>query len=90
MQVSYNGFYGVKELSKRLDVLSPFDYVFYQSERSRGNSVDSLAFLKNFGTTWDTLANYRNVSPVNWQNEVFGKSGVTRTQNLSLMGGPIS
>lgn len=87
MQVSYNGFYGVKELSKRLDVLSPFDYVFYQSERSRGNSVDSLAFLKNFGTTWDTLGNYRNMSPVNWQNEVFGKSGVTRTQNLTLMGG---
>ncbi|MEI7960267.1 MAG: TonB-dependent receptor [Chitinophagaceae bacterium] len=87
MQVSYNGFYGVKELSKRLDVLSPYDYVFYQSERSRGSSVDSLAFLKNFGSTWDTLGNYRNAVPTNWQNEVFGKSGVTRTQNLSLMGG---
>ncbi|NCW11815.1 MAG: SusC/RagA family TonB-linked outer membrane protein [Chitinophagia bacterium] len=87
MQVSYNGFYGVKELSKRLDVLSPYDYVFYQSERSRGSSVDSTTFLKNFGTTWDTLGNYRNVIPTNWQDEVFGKSGISRTQNLSLMGG---
>jgi TonB-linked SusC/RagA family outer membrane protein len=87
MRVNYNGFYGVKELSKKLDVLSPYNYVFYQSERSRGSSVDSLSFLRNFGTTWDTLGNYRNVNPVDWQTEVFGKAGVSRTQNLSIDGG---
>ena len=54
MRVNYNGFYGVKELSKKLDVLSPYNYVFYQSERSRGSSVDSLSFLRNFGTTLRT------------------------------------
>src|SRR6185436_3514332 len=30
--VSYNSFIGVKELAKELDVMSPYDYVVYQSE----------------------------------------------------------
>jgi len=87
LKVSYNGFVGVRYLPKTLDVLSPYDYVIYQSERSRGSGTDSTNFLKNFGTTWDTLANYKNASPVNWQNEVFGKTGITQTHNVSASGG---
>lgn len=85
--VTYNGFIGIKQLSRKLRVLSPYDYVFYQSERARGSSTDSTNFLKNFGTTWDTLANYKNVDPVDWQKEVFGRTGITSTQNLSISGG---
>jgi len=85
--VAYNGFIGVKNLSKTLAVLSPYDYVMYQSERSRGNSVDSTNFLTNFGSTWDTLANYKNTNPVNWQDNVLGLTGVTTSHNLSLSGG---
>lgn len=85
--VSYNGFVGVKELATKLDVLSPYDYVFYQSERSRGSSTDSTNFLKNFGYTWDTLANYKNIAAVDWQDEVFGNTGISTTHNLSASGG---
>jgi TonB-dependent starch-binding outer membrane protein SusC len=87
LRVSYNGFVGIKKLSNKLKVLSPYDYVFYQSERSRGSGTDSTSFLKNFGTTWDTLENYRNVSPVDWQSEVFGKTGITQTHNITGSGG---
>jgi TonB-linked SusC/RagA family outer membrane protein len=85
--VSYNGFVGIKKLAKELPVMSPYEYVIYQSERSRGSSTDSTNFTKNFGTTWDTLANYQNVSPVDWQKEVFGRTGITSTQNVSISGG---
>jgi TonB-linked SusC/RagA family outer membrane protein len=85
--VSYNGFVGVKYLPKTLGVLSPYEYVIYQSERSRGTAVDSASFIKNFGTTWDTLNVYKNVSPVNWQDEVFGNTGITTTHNVSASGG---
>ncbi|MGL1147990.1 hypothetical protein ACSTLH_00030, partial [Vibrio parahaemolyticus] len=61
-KLSYNGFMGFKNLTKTLDVLSPYDYVIYQSERSRGSATDSTNFTKNFGTTWDTLNNYKNAS----------------------------
>jgi len=85
--VSYNGFVGVKSLPKTLDVLSPYDFVVYQSERSRGNSTDSTTFVNRFGTTWDTLNVYKNASPVDWQKKVFGNTGVTTTHNLALSGG---
>ena len=87
MQISYNAFVGVKELAKKLNVMSPYQYVVYQSERSRGSSTDSAAFTKNFGTTFDTLVNYQMLAPLDWQGEVFGNTGVTRTQNISAMGG---
>ena len=86
-KITYNVFVGIKKLPKTLDVLSPYDYVIYQSERSRGSSTDSTTFTNNFGHTWDTLSNYKNVDPVNWQDEVFGRTGITRTHNLSVSGG---
>lgn len=85
--VSYNGHIGIKTLAKELKVLSPYEYVIYQSERWRGSSTDSTSFAKNFGTTWDTLSNYKNVSPVDWQDEVFGNTGITTTHNISASGG---
>jgi TonB-dependent starch-binding outer membrane protein SusC len=85
--VNYDGRVGIKKLAKTLDVLSPYDYVFYQSERSRGSNTDSLSFVKNFGTTWDTLENYKNVDPVNWQDEVMGNTGITTTQSITALGG---
>ncbi len=85
--VSYNGFVGIKSLAKSLKVLSPYDFVVYQSERSRGSSTDSTTFIKSFGTTWDTLNNYKNSGTVNWQDEVFGRTGITTTHNINAMGG---
>lgn len=87
LQVSYNGFVGVKELARKLGVLSPADYVLYQSERSRGSSTDSATFVRNFGTTWDTLKNYNNVGVVDWQDEVMGRTGIAQTHNITASGG---
>ena len=86
-KLSYNGFVGFKVLPKKLKVLSPYDFVIYQSERSRGSNVDSVNFSNNFGTTWDTLANYKTVAPEDWQGDVFGNTGLTTTHSLSALGG---
>ncbi len=85
--VGYNGFVGVKELAKKLNVFDPYDFVVYQWERSRSSSTDSASFAQNFGTTWDTLANYKNVPAVDWQDETFGRTGITTTHNLTASGG---
>jgi len=87
LKISYNGFAGVKFLPKKLGVMSPYEYVVYQSERSRGSSTDSATFTKNFGTTWDTLSNYRNIDPVDWQDEVFGNTGMVMSHSISGSGG---
>jgi len=87
LKVSYNAFVGIKFLAKKLEVLTPYDYVVYQSERSRGSSTDSTTFGKNFGTTWDTLKNYLTVRPIDWQDEVFGNTGVSTMHNVAVSGG---
>ncbi|MEI9956518.1 MAG: TonB-dependent receptor plug domain-containing protein [Ferruginibacter sp.] len=35
-KVSYNAFVGIKKLAKELDVMDPYNFVYYQSERARG------------------------------------------------------
>ena len=86
-RLNYNGFVGVKYLPRKLRVLSPYDYVIYQSERSRGSNTDSTSFLEDFGTTWDTLNVYKSIDEVDWQGEVFGNTGITTTHNISGSGG---
>lgn len=85
--ISYNGFVGVRSLAKKLDVLDPYDYVFYQSERSRGSSADSTTFTNNFGRYFDTLSVYKHVPVIDWQGEVFGNTGFTQTHNVTASGG---
>lgn len=90
LRMSYNSFIGIKNLANKLDVMSPYDFVVYQSERSRGNSTDSISFTKNYGSTWDTLNVYKNIGVVDWQKEAFGRTGVMQTHNISGNGGSAS
>ncbi|MFT3980614.1 MAG: TonB-dependent receptor [Ferruginibacter sp.] len=85
--ITYNGSFGGRKLSKTMDVLSPYDFVVWQYERSRGSSADSASFAQTYGTTWDTLQNYKNVTPINWQEEVFGRNAQFQNHNLSVSGG---
>jgi TonB-linked SusC/RagA family outer membrane protein len=85
--LNYNGFVGVKKLANKLDLLSPYEYVIYQSERSRGSSTDSTSFTRNFGSTWDTLNVYKNIDEIDWQEEALGRTGISTTHNISGSGG---
>jgi TonB-dependent starch-binding outer membrane protein SusC len=86
-QISYNGSFGSRKLPKTQDVLSPYDFVVWQYERSRGSVPDSTSFAQTYGTTWDTLSNYKNVTPINWQEEVFGRKAKYQNHNVSVNGG---
>ncbi|WP_207497271.1 SusC/RagA family TonB-linked outer membrane protein [Aridibaculum aurantiacum] len=85
--INYNGFTGVRKLARKLPVMNPYDFVMYQYERTRGSSSDSSNFARTYGTTWDTLQNYKNVPMVDWQDEMFGRNAIMQTHNLSLSGG---
>jgi len=88
--ISYNGFIGVGKIANKLKVLNPYDFVVYQYERSRGNATDSTNFVRQYGTTWDTLSNYKNVPFVDWQDEMFGRNAIMQTHNVALSGGNAS
>jgi len=85
--VSYNGSFGWRELPETQKVLNSYDFVRWQYERTRANSTDSSSFAQTYGTTWDTLNNYKNVPAINWQEEVFGRKATYRNHNVSMSGG---
>ncbi len=87
LKVTYNTYYGKKELVKELDVLNPYEYVFYQYERAQGNFQDRRRFENIYGT-WDQLDSlYTNAEGTDWQNEVFGRDARTVMHNLGITGG---
>jgi TonB-linked SusC/RagA family outer membrane protein len=86
-QVSYNGSFGNRQLTEFQAVMKPYDFVVWQWERSRGSSTDSASFAQTYGTTWDTLANYKNANFVNWQDLVFGRKAGFSSHNISVNGG---
>jgi TonB-linked SusC/RagA family outer membrane protein len=86
-QVTYNGSYGFRQLSEFQDVMKPYDFVVWQWERSRGSIADSSSFAQTYGTTWDTLQNYKNIPFVNWQDKVFGRKAIFSNHNVAVSGG---
>ncbi|WP_426058833.1 SusC/RagA family TonB-linked outer membrane protein [Hymenobacter sp. B1770] len=91
--ISYNGFAGVRRISKMLGVLGPEDYLNYQFERAQqaGTGTGGLPSFKNlFGSSnfnSDTLLRARNAPFINWQDETFGRDAFQQTHNVSLAGG---
>ncbi len=96
-EVTYNGFVSFNYLGKKLDLLGVEDYVRYQYEFQtlRG---DESKWASIFGgdinaATFYTGVNdyisqtYGNRSGIDWQDEVFGKTGITQNHNLNISGG---
>ncbi len=85
--VTYNGSFGFRQNLKKLKVLQPYEYALYQYERTRGSAVDSTNFARQFGSTFDTLSNYRNAPFIDWQDQVFGRKAAYQNHNVSVNGG---
>ena len=87
--VNYNGFAGVRQLSKKLDLLTPGQFVRYQYERAQlaGTTAQS-DFKKVYGTSrYDSLGVFDNLPAIDWQERVFGRDAFQQTHNVSITGG---
>lgn len=88
--VTYNGSASYRQISKTLDLLSPYEFVKLQTE----------AWPDKFGTTYyragsdddgipyryQSIEDYRNVKGVDWQNETFRPTW-SQDHNVSISGG---
>lgn len=83
-QVTYNGSMGFRKIANTQEVMSPYDFVAWQWERKLV-TADTSRFI--YGSTWDTLNVYKNIAPINWQEEVFGRSAGFQQHNVSVNGG---
>lgn len=78
--LNYSGSYGFQDVTKRVEVLSPYEFVKLEYER---DSVTAKTLYFPDGVTYDS---YKNVEGINWQDQFF-RRGVTNIHNLSLRGG---
>lgn len=83
--ISVNTFAGIRNVSKTLGLITPLDYVTWQYERSLlANTPEQ--YTRYFGNYQD-IELYADVEPNDWQNIIFGRTGTTVNQNVSITGG---
>lgn len=79
VQVNFSASLGVRKVMKELDVLSPYDYAKYQYETQYGKEQE-------YGD-WRDMDIWKSVTGRNWQDELFGRTGLQQIYNLSVSGG---
>lgn len=76
-QVTYNGSAGIQQILKRMEMMSPYEFVKYQIELGKpGRYLDN----------GKTLDDYAGIQGVNWQDQVL-RTGKTYINNLAVRGG---
>ena len=78
--VSYNGYVSVNEVTKRYDVMDPYEYVRYVNEL---NPDSGKNYLENKGMTLD---DYKTVKGYDWQSQIF-RLAITNNHAISVQGG---
>lgn len=87
--ITYNGSASYRKISKKLDVLSPYEFVKLQGEV---NSKYSDSYFKpgnddnDIPYRYQSLDDYMGVKGVNWQDETFNPTW-SQDHSLSIMGG---
>ncbi|MET0463876.1 MAG: TonB-dependent receptor [Chitinophagaceae bacterium] len=87
-RVSYDMFYGIRNIANKLDVMKPYDFVQYQYQIYNFNTDQETknSFRDRYGR-WEDLDIYKNMPFVDWQEEVFGRNAGTFTQSINVTGG---
>src|SRR5450759_641949 len=85
VKVNYNAYYGFKKVADHLKSLNVEDYIKWQYEYALLS--DNLTnYEKYFGLYQDCLL-YSGQPSTNWYDQVFGRTGKTFNQDLSITGG---
>lgn len=85
-EVTFNSYAAFSHVYKLTDVLSPYEYVYYQKELDPGTSVTSTSFYNMYGL-WDDIDIYKSKPGLDWQDQLFGNEGFQQNYNLGLTGG---
>jgi TonB-linked SusC/RagA family outer membrane protein len=83
-QISYDGSFGVSQVSKKLEMMSAYDFVKLQEEISP-TDMDTKYYQLYEGHQW-TLEDYRNIAQNNYQDEIF-RSAWQQNHNVRVTGG---
>lgn len=78
--ISYDGYYGTQEITQRMELMSPYEFIKALSQRS-SSTANSMYF-----TGGKTLEDYKDAVGFDWQDKIF-KTASMQNHNLSIRGG---
>jgi TonB-dependent starch-binding outer membrane protein SusC len=78
--LTYNGYYGFQQNNKKIDMMNPYEFVKYQSERDSANANNTYFINGN------TLDDFKNIKGIDLQDTLF-RTSPFRNHFLSLSGG---
>ncbi|MGC9151626.1 MAG: SusC/RagA family TonB-linked outer membrane protein [Microbacter sp.] len=81
ISVSINAYAGVKNLAKKLKMMSPYEYVMWQYE------LDQSSTFTGYYGAYDDLDIYKSKAPIDWEDQVFGRTGIQQYYNVDINGG---
>ncbi len=92
VSVNYNTFYAVKKIAKTLDVLDPGDYARWHYElgvlRAEDEGPDAdLSYYEDYFGLFGDLGLYEGQPANDWQRQIYGRTGTTFSNDLSIRGG---
>jgi TonB-linked SusC/RagA family outer membrane protein len=86
--VSYDGYVGVRQLARKLEVMTPYEFTLWQyNVRTIMDDARMTDFEKIYGEWDDLYYLYNGRSGIDWQEELFGRMAPTQTHNLNINGG---
>lgn len=89
-QLTYNGSASYRILSKRMDLLDPYEFVKLTIEANESKYKDTYYKEGNDSNgkpyKYQSLEDYRNVKGIDWQSESFRPTW-SQSHDLSIMGG---
>jgi len=85
VNVNFNAYVGFSKVYNLTEVLSPYEFVYLQKELDPGAST-STGFYSTYGL-WEDVDIYKSKKGNDWQDKVFGNTGVHQNYNVSITGG---
>lgn len=88
--VNFDAYFGVRKLSKKLDMFSTKEFVLADYERTLGLSMkdeDIINWQKRYGSFLEIDENYAKRPGVDWQEETLGRTTLTQNYRVSVSGG---
>lgn len=82
-EVTLNASVGFSQFYNETEVLSPYEYVYLQREL---DPSENAGFFNRYGR-WEDIDIYKARTGANWQDQLFGNTGVKQSYNIGVNGG---
>lgn len=84
-RIALSSYLGVSNVYNLTEVLSPYEYVYWQRELDPSTSANN-SFNSMYGL-WEDLDIYKSKAGINWQDRLYGNTGIQQNYNVGLSGG---